>query len=394
MLTRFTATGFRNLSALDVELGRVNVFIGANNCGKTNLFEAVDSLRQLVAQGGPNGVDLGNSLSGLGGVHLPASGGDGTVRLGWSFASIEYEVELWLPGDPARWHEWRVRKERLDAGSWRYLAATNEEIGGAPPGTGVVVRDGVATAVRPGLVHDRYTAGSSMGWRFPVGSSNLPELETAFSVLGGEAAGLAFASFPRHAGARDQVGQRREGDDRLSVRGDNLAHVLRELEQHPPFLDPVFARLRHLVPDLVRLGTADAQGSVWANLTVGGSLRPLWTFSDGTVQALRLAMLLFRSRHRTVLLDEPELSLHPAWQREVANWLLDSEVQTLVATHSPELLDALTPAFVDGRARLFVMEPRAVRRVDPRDFGEDLDAGWEFGDFYRQGFPALGGWPR
>lgn len=41
MLNRFKVKGFKSLVDLDLELGRINVFIGANGSGKSNLLEAL-----------------------------------------------------------------------------------------------------------------------------------------------------------------------------------------------------------------------------------------------------------------------------------------------------------------------------------------------------------------
>lgn len=41
MITSFRVEGFKSLQEADIELGRVNVFIGANGSGKSNLLEAI-----------------------------------------------------------------------------------------------------------------------------------------------------------------------------------------------------------------------------------------------------------------------------------------------------------------------------------------------------------------
>jgi len=53
MIRKLTATGFRCFREIRVEpLTRVNLFVGANNAGKTSLLEAVE----LVAVGGVEGL--------------------------------------------------------------------------------------------------------------------------------------------------------------------------------------------------------------------------------------------------------------------------------------------------------------------------------------------------
>jgi len=43
MITQLNIRGFKSLADVDVELGQVNVFIGANGSGKTNFLEAIGS---------------------------------------------------------------------------------------------------------------------------------------------------------------------------------------------------------------------------------------------------------------------------------------------------------------------------------------------------------------
>src|SRR5580698_5110342 len=44
MITKVSIAAFKSLEKLDIELGRLNVFVGANGSGKSNLLEAVGVL--------------------------------------------------------------------------------------------------------------------------------------------------------------------------------------------------------------------------------------------------------------------------------------------------------------------------------------------------------------
>src|SRR5271155_4013411 len=44
MLEKLNVRGFKSLESVEIELGQVNVFIGANGSGKSNLLEAVSVL--------------------------------------------------------------------------------------------------------------------------------------------------------------------------------------------------------------------------------------------------------------------------------------------------------------------------------------------------------------
>ena len=49
MLRTFSVERFKSLAKLEVELGRINVFIGANGSGKSNLLEAIGVLGAAAA---------------------------------------------------------------------------------------------------------------------------------------------------------------------------------------------------------------------------------------------------------------------------------------------------------------------------------------------------------
>jgi energy-coupling factor transporter ATP-binding protein EcfA2 len=44
MITRVTVNSFKSIANVDIELGNLNVFVGANGSGKSNLLEAIGVL--------------------------------------------------------------------------------------------------------------------------------------------------------------------------------------------------------------------------------------------------------------------------------------------------------------------------------------------------------------
>jgi predicted ATP-binding protein involved in virulence len=79
----------------------------------------------------------------------------------------------------------------------------------------------------------------------------------------------------------------------------------------------------------------------------------LTELSSGEQQEVVLLYeLLFRVSHNTlVLIDEPEISLHVAWQKEVLNDLLKivklQKISVITATHSPQIIDTHWDLVVD-----------------------------------------------
>jgi len=118
MIRNLTIKRFKSLVKLDIELGRINVFVGANGSGKSNLLEAVGVLgaaafgrvddETLLRRGVRPGVPS------LYKTAFPSK--DKVPRIFFGATSGEgakYEVSLWNPienPDPA----WRFMTERLE----------------------------------------------------------------------------------------------------------------------------------------------------------------------------------------------------------------------------------------------------------------------------------------
>ena len=91
---------------------------------------------------------------------------------------------------------------------------------------------------------------------------------------------------------------------------------------------------------------------------VGTSPLPLAKLSSGEKQLLILFIeaLLQRQKPYVFLADEPELSLHITWQRNIIPAIreLNPNAQVIVATHSPEIAGRFKPRIVDMGAILHV----------------------------------------
>lgn len=79
---------------------------------------------------------------------------------------------------------------------------------------------------------------------------------------------------------------------------------------------------------------------------------PLVALSSGEKKLLdMLAMLIFSYEHCTVLIDEPETSLHIMWQEnlfdDIATIAKMNDLQVIIATHSPNIINDHLDAIVD-----------------------------------------------
>lgn len=119
--------------------------------------------------------------------------------------------------------------------------------------------------------------------------------------------------------------------------------------------------------------------------------------SDGTVRMLCWVVVLTNSSPPDLIcIDEPELGIHPAWLPILADLIKDASTRTqvIVTTHSPELLDE----FTDQAEKVVVCsedeQGHAVfDRLDKEELLEWLER-YRLGQMFRTGHPELGGWPK
>lgn len=119
--------------------------------------------------------------------------------------------------------------------------------------------------------------------------------------------------------------------------------------------------------------------------------------SDGAVRMLCWATLLHSPQLPTLLvIDEPELGLHVAWMNILAEWIKQAarQTQVIIATHSPDLLDHFTEDHLEdilcfGKEGDYFV-PTVLSR---QKLSNALAEGWQVGDLYRVGAPEVGGWP-
>jgi len=80
-------------------------------------------------------------------------------------------------------------------------------------------------------------------------------------------------------------------------------------------------------------------------------------------------------KDKVILIDEPELSLHPSWQNRVLkiyeNFALKNSCQIIIATHSPHIIGSAKPEYI----RLLKKEDNKIVAIDniDRSYGLEFD---------------------
>jgi predicted ATPase len=137
-----------------------------------------------------------------------------------------------------------------------------------------------------------------------------------------------FHESPTHRQVVSEIQEvRRETDEVLSPQ--------REFQR---IIDSMYAGNKHLVLSSPR--APRTAGSPPIGIRVQDKSIPLKSLSSGEKQLLQILLETLGASGETVMIDEPELSLHVVWQRELVDSMqrVNEDCQLLLATHSPEIM--------------------------------------------------------
>jgi predicted ATPase len=158
----------------------------------------------------------------------------------------------------------------------------------------------------------------------------------------------------------------------------NLPARLMTLKLNPQTKSRLLGLLSEVAPNFTDFEVVPEGGSLRLYLTEGSRNIPAHRLSDGTLRYLALlAILLDPGKARLVVIEEPELGLHPDILPILRDLLVEasSRFQLIVTTHSTQLVDAMTD-YPD--AILVCEKPEAtteITRLNP----EEIDQWRQYG---------------
>ena len=324
-----------------VELGPLNVLIGPNGSGKSNLVSAIDFLRQVPT--GFRGVFQGR----------------GDPRdLVWKGASMGEEVSLAVditPEEVAQELRYRVAFKLVDSHGVVGPTLTDERVerttanhGHAKPYFYFGYEAGVPTLNQGGATKLRR-----------LGPEAFDSFETVFTQVRDPEKYRQISyvaeslkeptiyrdwaigpSTPLRDSCKSDVRQ-----DRLAEALDNLPIVLQALRRDLATKQLLRKFLADLSPAFNDFDVIPEGGRLQLYLEEAKWQIPANRLSDGTLRFLCLLALLVKPRTASLLvIEEPELGLHPDMMPVIAELLREAATttQVIVTTHSRDLVDCFS----------------------------------------------------
>ncbi len=375
---------------IDLELGPLNVLIGPNGSGKSNLVELFGLFRASPS-------DVSAPVRSRGGTREWIWKGNQTAH-----PCVESEVYLGstFPVPYGSKHE-PVHHSMSFGGYDQMFWMLDERIW---------TRDSIAETSPVRYAYWLANGQAVLTSRNPATQTNIPiaELKRDHSILSQrkdpvqypELTNLGWAytwmcfyrdwSFGGNAFFRQP---QRTDIPRSPLREDfaNLGVFLNKMQQNPKASDALVRRLRDLYDGLTNFSLNFDGGTVQVFFAEGDYTIPATRLSDGSLRYLGLlAILLDPAPPPFIVIEEPELGIHPDLMPQIVDMLGEASKRTqlVVTTHSDTIVDALN----DRPEAVVVCEKHEgqteFKRLDRADLKQWVEK-YRLGELWTKG--AIGG---
>jgi predicted ATPase len=387
-------------SSEEIELKSLNVLIGPNASGKSNLIEAVGFLRSS-----PRDLTLpiregGGVLEWLWkGTHQHSTAElDATIYCPYPYASmpLRHKIAFTTTGQRFELIDEAVENERPDSPSYGDVRFYYRYNGGNPV-LSVFVEglsdkdevDGQAQRTTRKLRREDLAKDQSV-----LSQRKDPDQYPEITYLAEQYGGVhLYREWNLGRYTPPRLPQKTDlPEDFLLEDASNLGLVLNDLE-HRGARSTLIERLKQFCDSFRDFSTRIHGGTVQLFLHEEGLHQPVpaTRLSDGTLRFLCLLSILCHPLPPSLIcIEEPELGLHPDILPTIAELLVDAShrTQLIVTTHSDILVDALTPT----PEAILVCEKEngstTLRRLDATALGKWLKK-YSLGELWLKG--ELGG---
>ena len=347
-LTRITIKGFKSISydkPIDLEIGDINIMLGANGAGKSNIisffkmvgYMMTGSLQQFIAKSGTNQKFLY-----YGAKKTPTLSAEIRFDGNNSYDIYRFYLTNAVP------NRLIVSSEEIE---WE---GTNEK-----NSRKIQLKSDFNESA---LVNHKGTA-SNIVWDILSGCKVYQ-----FSDSSTE-------SPMRQASPKDSANY-------LQSEANNLASFLLFLKNnYNESYERIVSYIGEVVPQFKDFYLEPDNGYVslkWIDTSVNDYVLSADQFSDGSIRFIALATLLLQPEEtmpRVIIIDEPELGLHPFAINQLTEMIKDASLhaQIIVATQSPALIDGFDADDVTIVERDEVNQCTIARKLNGNDYSEWLN---------------------
>ena len=325
MIRRFRVRNFKSYRDAEFEFGKVNVVVGPNGSGKTNLVDAFSALKQLVRPVSLPPFPFAKWGDYRNAVFMQDENLDVSFELDGTYKDKEYHYEVSLDGT-------RVKREVVKYGSY-----TVER-------EGETVRfEGKEAIVPPNLsvfnLFMRQGAIVAVALPFSFPQDLLEFVLNFMSDVGVFRIVPQLALSPVHFTHPDVVYE--DGRGIVKVLASNLAKVYegKGTEVLRDFLDENNVALRPYFTEDGNVRLQFLERADGRELVLPPSSVP-----DGLIKMLVLLTAVYVMGLSTLVVDEVESSLHLRYIEKLVDVMRYSGAQFIVTTHSPLVIDFMDPS--------------------------------------------------
>jgi predicted ATPase len=340
-LKRIVLDGYKSIKHCDLELNRLNVLIGANGAGKSNfidLFKLVQSILQQNLQ-----------------LHISKSGGPDALLHFGNKRTKRMNVELRMTGDYV--YKFSLESSQDNRMLFHYEQLVNNAGGGYVYNlkghfeSALCDNDALREQVFPGFdeclrqwrVYHFHDTGDAAHVK---GLHNIDDNQYMHPDGGNLAAFLYMLkeTYPK-----------------------NYRQVVKTVQMVAPFFDDFVLRAQPSNKELIQLEWREKGAD---------NLFKAFQLSDGTLRFICLATVLLQPdelKPETILIDEPELGLHPYAISLLAAMMRSASAtkQLIISTQSADFLDEFEPEDVIVADR--VNSCTELKRLNPEELDEWLE---------------------
>jgi predicted ATPase len=349
-IQRVVLRNFKSIGYCDVRLKSLTYLVGQNGAGKSNFLDALHFVRDSLSG------SLENAIRERGGLN------EVRRRSGGHPKNFGVRLEFRLKDQTQGWYAFNVGANSTGG---HEVVSESCVLGGKGKGPFFHIEKGLlkssSEATFPAVVADRLAL---------VAVSGLPAFRPVFDAL----TAMGFYNLNPKV-MRDL--QKPQDGRLLKPVGENIASVIGHLERvSEARVELIREYLQKVAPMVhgLRRKSVGPMETLEFRQDVAGAKHP-WSFlaqnmSDGTLRALGVLTALLQGNvdysPTLIGVEEPETALHPAASATLREVLVHAshEVQVLVTSHSPDLLDDNA---IDSDAIFSVVSEEGDTKIVPLD---------------------------